>query len=78
MLRMDVFSATINDYQRDNAEEANVISVVNSESERDSEDAGNDDIEDSAEQELLRRLVRVEMPSETSTTLFKFSGRDCS
>ena len=62
---MDVYSETISDYQRDNAEEENVISVVNSESEAEveREDAGNDDIEDSAEQELLRGPVRVEMPS---------------
>ena len=32
------------------------------------EEAGNDDIEDSAEQELLRSSVRVEMPSVSPET----------
>ena len=60
MLRMDVFSETISDYQRDDAEE---VGIINSESEVEREDAGNDDIEDSAEQKLLCCAVCVEMPS---------------
>ena len=57
MLRMDVFSKieskTISEYQSNDAEEMDVINVVNAESKVEKEDAGNDDIEDSAEQELL-------------------------
>ena len=67
MLRLNVSSMTesktISDYQSDDAEETGVISVVNAESEVEREEAGNDDIEDSAEQELFRSSVRVEMPS---------------
>ena len=51
-----------------------VISVMNAESEVDREDVGNDDIEDSAEQELLRSPVRFEMPSvsiETQETFLR-------
>ena len=49
-----------------------VISVMSVESEVDREDAGNDDIEDSAEQELLRSPVRFEMPSVSIETQEKF------
>ena len=64
---MDVSSKTrskaISDYRNDDVEEMDVISVVNVESEVNREDVGNDDIEDSAEQELLRSPVRFEMPN---------------
>ena len=59
----------ITDYHSDDAaEEAGVISVVNVETELDREDvAGNDDVEDSAEdsaqQELLHNSTCVETPS---------------
>ena len=70
MLRMDVSSKskTISDYHSDDVEETDVISVMNVESEVDREEAGNDDIEDSAEQELLRSPVRVEMPNVSTET----------
>ena len=64
---MDVSSKTkskaISDYRNDDVEEMDVISVMNAESEVDREDAGNDDIEDSAEQELLHSPVHFEMLS---------------
>ena len=69
---MDVSSKTrskvISDYRNDDVEEMDVISVMNAESEMDREDVGNDDIEDSAEQELLRSPVRFEMPSVSTET----------
>ena len=56
----------MSDYHSDDAAEE--VGVVNVETEVDREDvAGNDDVEDSAEdsaqQELLRNSTRVEMPS---------------
>lgn len=70
MLRMDVSSKskTISDYHGGDVEETDVISVMNVESEVDREEVGNDDIEDSAEQELLRSPVRVEMPNVSTET----------